>query len=297
MTRQVERWLTSGAGAPSGWTQRWVTANTTLNVTTDNVFEFSLTSSSQRSAIAFDVLNTQNDVELLCTFNTVGLTWTNDGAGSISTIGLFARGSGATASETMYTAMLQTSNGSTPSLNLLRYSSGTPTSITSATLTSLGISNNHLNNGTPISMRFSVVGTALKVKVWMPTIEAEPGSWDINTTDANIASGSWNGINAWKVSAGQKFRAFYADDAGATVDFDKVTGVIKDENNTVSARNVKLQHRNTQQTSLMSSTTSSGVDGTYTIYTPYGGEHNLIVYDDATTDPLFNDIINRVMPQ
>ena len=43
-------------------------------------------------------------------------------------------------------------------------------------------------------MRFRIVGTALKLRVWVAG-GAEPGSWDLEYTDASLASG-WVGLGA-----------------------------------------------------------------------------------------------------
>lgn len=60
--------------------------------------------------------------------------------------------------------------------------SGTFTTLTSASFT--------YANGTFFWLRFNLVGTALKLKVWQSGT-AEPGSFTISTTDSSISSGGY----------------------------------------------------------------------------------------------------------
>jgi len=84
------------------------------------------------------------------------------------------------------------------------------------------------------------------------------------------------------------------DDAPAAPSSFSVGGTVYDENNVPVQRKVRVYHRSTG--ALLGETNSSAVNGGYSLSLTSGGEVQRIVIDDASADPLLNDIIDRVLP-
>jgi hypothetical protein len=49
-------------------------------------------------------------------------------------------------------------------------------------------------------LRFQVTGTAIKARFWRDG-EDEPGTWDIDTSDATISAGGWVGVMSYNYDA------------------------------------------------------------------------------------------------
>lgn len=290
MTQYTENWETPGAGAPTGWTTRWNQSSTTYTVEANNRIKFDGQSSS-KSLISLDSMDNVDDLDILITlmFNPYQINFGG--------FGVAARCTGSSGSETGYVCKVRTGGGNF--LNIIKYVSGETTSLGSLSLlTALGITEITRIDNRPISIRFNVKADALKAKVWFVLEEAEPGSWDVSITNSDITTGDWAGIlsrRATSVGGNFAYSAHFSDDPDVPAVFNSVSGIITDESSAVAERDILLMHRGNKRVTL--TTTSDSGDGTYQIYTPFGGEHNILVFDDATSDPLLNDLIHRVIPE
>lgn len=289
MTQYAENWETDGVGVPTGLTERWDTGRVTWTVA-DNQLNAAY-SSFGYTVLSLDAADNQDDVDILFTFKCNNRFLT----GSTQRLGLAARASGTGASKNAY--LLYITEGNV--LQLLKFVSNSPTTIASVSLTTaLGLNNVLDIANRYISIRYQVNGTSLKAKIWLTFEEDEPASWDIDTTDSSITTGDWTGIEALMSSSATSFdiEALHISDVPGTTEasWNQVTGVIRDENDAVAARDVALFHR--ARKIFGGSTTSDGGNGTYTVYTPFGGEHNIVVYDDAVTGTIYNELIERVIP-
>lgn len=95
---------------------------------------------------------------------------------------LIGRGSGTSNSETGYVSMLKFDSNE---LEIFKFDNATYSQIATASMT--------LNAGTWYWVRFRVNGSDLKLKVWADG-GAEPGPWDIETTDTAITGDGWAGL-------------------------------------------------------------------------------------------------------
>lgn len=289
MTQYSENWTTNGSGTPTGTTERWNTGTITWTIA-DNQLNAAY-SSSNYQILSLDSADDSDDVDVVLTFKCNNRFLT----GTTQRVGIGARCSGASGSKNGYLVYISEAN----TFNLLKYVSNSPTVIDSSTAltTALGLNNVLDIANRYISIRFNVNSTALKAKIWLTFEESEPGTWDIDTTDSDISTGDWTGIMTFMSSASTSFdiEALHISDVPASAaTWNQVNGVIRDENNAVAARDVVLFHR--ARNEYAGITTSDGGDGTYTVYTPFGGEHIIVAQDDATTGTIYNDKIERVIP-
>jgi hypothetical protein len=74
-----------------------------------------------------------------------------------------------------------------------------------------------------------------------------------------------------------------------------VSGVVTGADGDPAARVVRAYHRDNG--ALLTSTTSDASTGFYELQFSTGDEIQRVVLDSATTDPLYNDLIDRVIPQ
>lgn len=164
---------------PSNWQTRWVTADTTWGRKSGNFLQV-VKFINGRSLLQWNDI-TGADCEILTKIRTSTLP----ASGVVA--GIAARASGATASETGYTACF-TRDSSASYIRIFGYNNGT-------------LFSPHLPTQYPFTIvvdtyyyiRFRLVGTALKMKMWAAS-GAEPGAWDIEITDSTIASAGWNGL-------------------------------------------------------------------------------------------------------
>src|SRR5690606_27574979 len=64
-------------------------------------------------------------------------------------------------------------------------------------------------------VRFRINSTDLKMKRWAGTLEDEPGTWDIETTDASLSADGWAGAFAFATRT-YEWDFFSAATGGAT---------------------------------------------------------------------------------
>jgi hypothetical protein len=186
--------------APSGWTERWTVASGTVTIRADGVIGKNslevVRAGSSKYGASIDAIGTsEDDCEVLAL---VEITTNNNFYTRI-----YARGSGAAASESAYFSHL---NVGDDLIGLHKYVAGVSTNIQTAAKT--------INTGTWYYMRFRIVGTALKLKVWEKGA-SEPAAWDIEATDADLATG-WVGIGGSSSTAAETNYDYIAVSVGAS---------------------------------------------------------------------------------
>lgn len=293
MTQYNERWLTDGAGVPSGWTNSNHLAGTFSGSVTNNALTQPSTTASS-VLVKYDAADNFTDTDQLATFVLQGSTAFYNQASGVHAFGLVARAAGTAAgSNTVGYWCTLSIDGL---LGLFKASGAAAlTALTPSVniLSTLGVDIKNNMNGMLICLRFQVSGTTIRAKAWKWG-NSEPGSWTISATDATVAGTGFHGIYKKSSTESLITHAYHITDDAATANFDTVSGTISTEGSP-SARTTCLIQRITRL--LASSTTSNGTTGAYSLPTPFGGEHNVVVLDTATTDPLRNDLIHRVMPQ
>jgi len=179
--------------APSGWTARWTTTNSTWAIRSKTgipfqVLEHTASSTGARRLLSWDSLDSDADranVEVLALIR------------SNSTVSLqnnvLVRGAGAAGSETAYG--LVTNN---TAFHLNKWVSGTSTQLGST------LSTPAFTAGTWYWVRLRVNGTAIKAKVWLDGT-AEPASWSSEVTDSAVAAAGWVGVGAFQASGIRDF--------------------------------------------------------------------------------------------
>ncbi|ATG73688.1 hypothetical protein AN401_07295 [Zobellella denitrificans] len=184
--------------APVGWTNRWVTSGTwAVRFKQGKMLENSGTPDARR-ALSYDAPGSPTDVELLTRFRTSNQSGTNQQGL------LFARGAGAAGSETGYRVWVNATQ-----IALGRFVSGTATTITTASFSAAA--------NVWYRVRFRVNGTSLRVRIWAEGT-TEPGTWNIDTTDSNIASGGWCGVHAFESDGVRDWLWLSVGTAGDTAD-------------------------------------------------------------------------------
>lgn len=181
---------TTGA-PPTGWTERWDTASVTWDIAESALYDGgkyltqSVHSADARTLFSWDALDNHTDIELLYRIRT------NDLFSYFASYFTYlqVRASGASGTETSYMAILYY-NSFDMQLHIGKYVSGTYTSLGTYIIDDLALWG--WKKSTHYLVRLSVVGTAIKAKVW-PDGTPEPG-WLVEATDASIASGTWAGI-------------------------------------------------------------------------------------------------------
>lgn len=171
---------------PSDWTERW---NTTYGSSATTADAAMLGGKKLRQLIgtngyyvaSWDDLDSEDDVEVL-----VRIIPRTD---VDHVCRVFLRGSGTTSTRTGYWAYFHVNSGT---VGIHKYVSGSSSSVSS-------FAGGPFSVDTAYMMRFRANGTALKLKVWAAA-SSEPTSWDIDTTDASIATGDWNGVGAYTTS-------------------------------------------------------------------------------------------------
>jgi hypothetical protein len=167
--------------APTGWTERWNAASGAITTRKDGVFGMNtieqVTTDVYRYAASIDALGTANaDCEILALCRPD----TNDN----HYVRLYVRGAGAAGAESCYFAYIQLSGDA---IGIHKYTAPTSTAVGSTAKT--------INTGTWYYMRFRVVGTSLKLKVWAKGTD-EPAAWDLEFTDSSVTAAGWIGIGS-----------------------------------------------------------------------------------------------------
>jgi hypothetical protein len=182
---------TAGA-APSGWTARWTTTNSTWTVQTDSSaiggkrMRHTAMSTARRllSWDAIDADVNRADTEIVARLRA---SQKSDYQNR-----LYLRCAGAAGTETGYFAGIHASNG----LVLFCYLNGTSTQ--------LATSPYPWQANTWYWIRFRVQGTSIKSKIWGDN-ELEPAAWTLEMTDSSISAAGWTGVGAYELSGNRDF--------------------------------------------------------------------------------------------
>ena len=170
-----------GASPNDDWTERWHTtlAACTIESGGDHGGQFLRVdhSGENRYALSWDAVGDVADVDIIAR-----IRWAEQLQGVAR---VYARGSGTTG-ETGYFVDV---HSDTDEIELWRYNNGAATQIGSAL-------SKAIVEDTWYWLRFRVVGTALKYKMWIDGV-SEPVSWDKEETDATLATG-WVGFGSYR---------------------------------------------------------------------------------------------------
>lgn len=184
---------TTGA-PPTGWTGRWATANVTWDIADSTLFDGgkyltqSVHSADGRSLLSWDAVDDAVDIELLLRLKTSNGF---DGYADFFTY-LQARASGALGAENSYYVALFFTTYSME-MRLGKYVAGTSISLGTHVIDEEEYWDFVKNK--VYLVRLSVVGTAVKAKVW-PDATPEP-AWQVEATDSDITTGGWAGIGEY----------------------------------------------------------------------------------------------------
>ena len=173
---------------PTGWTARFTTTSIVWSIIEDagatgGKYLRGVRSASNRYLISSDAIDVDADrseVEVLfrMRINVVG----ND-----INHGAFVRGSGSASSETGYVGIpLARAAPINNRIRITEYDGGT--------IVQLAVDTLNWSVDTWYWCRFQVLGTALKIRRWAGAIGDEPGTWDLETTDATTSAAGWVGI-------------------------------------------------------------------------------------------------------
>lgn len=171
---------TIGADPPVGWTEKWdihVDAWAVEAGGSGKVVKFT-NPGINRYGLAFDSIGEIADAEILskCQISAT-IAW-----GCIQVL----RGSGTGAAENGYIGLQYAGN-----LYISKFVNGVFSNLVSTPFT--------MAINTWYYLRFKAVGDSLKLKVWDAS-EAEPGAWDLETTDTSISAAGWAGIEGSNVT-------------------------------------------------------------------------------------------------
>jgi len=165
------------AGVPTGWSSRWDGGTWSIvDISGDKYLRQSDTAANRR-LVSWDTVDSdtsRDNVEILAVLKTNHVDALN------AHLGVVARASGTGSTETGYAAVVYGDE-----LIINRYMSGTGAVIAQTSVLSLAIN-------TRYKIRFRLNGSALKVKIWADA-GSEPGTWDLEVTDANISAAGWVG--------------------------------------------------------------------------------------------------------
>lgn len=184
---------TTGA-APANWTQRWTASGSTWVVTADAGTTQGKFLRETRTSTFYRLLS-WNDVDADANRDNSEI-FTRFRTNSVSSpyqVFLILRGSGSAGSETGYILH----NISDTQFRVSRLQAGTLTTIATFNFT--------WANSVFLGMRFRVNGTTIQARVWNSQIDAEPATWNVNTTDANIAGTGWVGVGNFATTGNHDF--------------------------------------------------------------------------------------------
>jgi len=205
-----------GVGTPAGWTERWVSGNTSYAIQNStafpglrelyyvtNAFDNPVTEGGARRMLSFNAAdNLDANTEILVLFepHINGVIHTDTRA--------YLRASGVQGNETAY---FFTELDTSPTMSrIYKYVNGVMTS-------SIGPDQVEvlLQNGRKYWERFRANGTQLSAKLW-PYGGIEPTEWDVKATDSSITAAGWSGIGIFPKNDYGKFFQVAVADHGAT---------------------------------------------------------------------------------
>lgn len=185
--------------ALTDWTERWVTANVSNTVQAGGTYTYQIgkelvitNTAAQRSLLTWDSLDGFEDVDLI---TVVKASVFADG------LRIYTRASGSSGSENAYFVYFDASN-----IYIQKLVSGASTNIASREF--YGYDSEYY------WIRFQVIGTSLKVKIWSHN-NVEPNYWSLTGTDSSITTGGWTGYSPYAISSFYSY--YFACSNGASV--------------------------------------------------------------------------------
>lgn len=163
------------------WTARWVTSDVTWSLVSDagatgGKFLRAVRLTNARSGLSWNDIDADSaraDFEVLAKVRT--------SAAVTSGVSVFGRGAGASDAESAYVGQMRSDGGQ---WRVIKYVAGTFTSVIESGGTS--------SINTWYWVRFRVNGTAIKLRAWADG-GSEPGTWDLEVTDASLSDAGWLG--------------------------------------------------------------------------------------------------------
>lgn len=192
--------------APTGWTSRWTTANSTWAIRSKagslsgKTLEHTGTAAGSHllTLDSIDADANRANTEILARFRTTDVTTTK-------TIRLFLRASGAAGAEAGYFIDLPSSAGSSVALSM--YLAGTTYTATTAAFTFVA--------NTWYYVRLRMNGVNASIRVWDASV-AEPGTWLTTATDGSITTAGWVGVGGLNYQGTKDFDWFSVGTNGDT---------------------------------------------------------------------------------
>jgi uncharacterized phage protein (TIGR02218 family) len=198
---------TTGA-APANWTQRWTTTGSTWLVqasattTQGKYLQHARTTTAKRLLSWNDV-----DADANRDNSEIFVRARTSSYSSSDQFWLVLRGSGSAGSETGYVFY----NLSDTQFRVSKMSAGTLTTIATFNFTYVG--------AVFLGFRFRVNGTSIKARVWNSQTDAEPATWNVDTTDATISGVGWVGVGNAAFTGTQDFDDIAVGTNGDTAAF------------------------------------------------------------------------------
>ena len=180
------------------WTEQWNTAGT-FAVTSGNLDVPAGVSGDWRGLSWNDIDSDGNraTVEVLALITTPSSL-------STAVYPIFVRGAGADESATNYSVRISTSTFRTYQC------SGTDTP------TQVGTVSGTYSTSTDYWIRLRADGSSIKAKIWTGTAGDEPGTWDLDSTDATHATAGWAGVSQYAGTSGFTVKQFGVGTNGDT---------------------------------------------------------------------------------
>jgi hypothetical protein len=183
-----------------GWGQAWVHTGVNYLVRANAGYEGGKALMSEMTGTTNARRGIAWSGKIAADFDLIGtVESTHQSATTTDTVnaGLFGRGSGGIATESMYIVLLRSIIGGT-SVELVKYVNGS--------IETLATTVYSWNVNTKYYVRFQAIGTALKAKVWTGDIGDEPESWTLEATDSSITAAGWIGFfNFYSASSSHRY--------------------------------------------------------------------------------------------
>jgi hypothetical protein len=186
-----------GAGLPTGFTARMDTTDSTWAVQAESAAgppsdkEIKATLAAVgHYGVSLDSVGQKADLGV------IGLVLAPTTTGSANHGGVAVRMSGSAGSENCYYASLRSTTGAASALRVARVVSGTDTLLANFSIV--------WTVNTWYFIRLRAFGTAVKAKIWAQGA-AEPTTWGVEATDANVTGAGYAGFYARQTSSDPAF--------------------------------------------------------------------------------------------
>ena len=188
------------------WVPRWVNTNVNYLVIPDGTEKSlkvnMLSSTSARRGISWG-LDSFDDVDLIGQVSTTHKSATTV---SMTTMGIYARGSGNAGLENLYSLIFKSSTTAGDLICLVKYVNGTQSELATLAYT--------WSVNTKYKLRLQIIGTSLKGKVW--TGATEPTEWTLEATDSSLTAGHAGFFGFYSASSAHYYELDYLTNASGS---------------------------------------------------------------------------------